>query len=238
MEVAAATSSGSTEPGWASWRSSSSAALARVDSSAPWMARAAGQQPAQLAAQVVLALDRLAEIGDDGRQELTDAPLERRQVVVVEQATEPAESDDDRLPHGELAFTAEALDEGQEVDGRKATGDDLVPGIVDEVVALERVEGAEHLARHPAAQLVAVGDTVEAVAAGVDDERRRRIGAAAPVLRRPRAGSTSARRPSAAGPGRATSSAPRRARACPRRNAKRCWRSTSSSPSTEALTRG
>ena len=60
--------------------------------------------------------------------------------VVVEQAAEAAQAEHDRLPHGEVALAAEALDEREEVRRRQAAGDDRVPRVVDEVVALERVE--------------------------------------------------------------------------------------------------
>ncbi|HZO09099.1 MAG TPA: hypothetical protein VFC77_06960, partial [Myxococcota bacterium] len=71
----------------------------------------ARHRAAQLGPQVVLAGDRLAEVGDDGTHERGHTGLERGEGVVVEQATGAAQSDEDRLPDGQLPFGAEAFDE-------------------------------------------------------------------------------------------------------------------------------
>ena len=135
-----------------------------------------GEQAAQLRPEVVLAGHRIAEIGDDRSQQRPHPRLQRRVVVVVDEPAEAAQPEHDGLPDGEFALAAEALDEGQVVHRGQASGDDLVPRVVDEVVALERVERTEHVTRDPPAQLLVVGDAVEAVATGVDDDRVAGVG--------------------------------------------------------------
>ena len=107
----------------------------------------AGEQPAELADQVALVRRRFAEIGERRRDEQRDALLQPRERGVVEEPSQPAQADDDRLPHGVLALVGEPFEERQQVGRRQVTGDDRVPGVVDEVVALERVERAR--ARRP-----------------------------------------------------------------------------------------
>ena len=73
----------------------------------------------------------------------------------------------------------------------QAPGDDLVPRVVDEVVALEGVERAEHLAGDPARSSRVVADAEEAVAAGVDDHGAGGVGERRCASRRRRAGRSS-----------------------------------------------
>jgi len=63
--------------------------------------------------------------------------LERRVRIVAEQATEAAEPEHDGVPHRQLALALEALEERQVVGSGQAPSDDLLPGVVDEVVALQ-----------------------------------------------------------------------------------------------------
>ncbi len=101
--------------------------------------------------------------------------LQPRERGVVEEPPEPAQADHDRLPHGVLALVGEPFEERQQVGRREVAGDDRVPRVVDEVVALERVERAERVARQTGAQGVVVGDAEERVPSGVDDDGGRRV---------------------------------------------------------------
>ena len=82
----------------------------------------AGEQPAELADQVALVRRRIAEIGE---RRLRRAGATRccnlRERVVVEEPSQPAQADHDRLPDGVLAFVGEPLEERQQV-GRRAGG--------------------------------------------------------------------------------------------------------------------
>ena len=147
-----------------------------VAASSPSTASAPVSSPRSLPTRSVSVSTGSPRSASAGATRRGDALLKPRERLVVEEPSQPAQADHDRLPDGVLALVGESLEERQQVGRREAAGDDRVPRVVDEVVALERVERAERIARQPGAQLVVVGDPEEPVPAGVDDDGGRRVG--------------------------------------------------------------
>ena len=118
--MAAATSSGWTSSGGVEDRP---AAALSVGVGAEHGERA-DEQAAQLAGEIVLALDGLpAEVGQRRCGEGSDPRLERGASVAVDEPAEAAERDAHRLPHGELALAGEALEEREQLGCAEAAGD-------------------------------------------------------------------------------------------------------------------
>ncbi len=96
--------------------------------------------------------------------------------TVVEETVEPTQRDDDRLPDGVVAFVGEPFEELEHLTGFDPAGDRSRPGIVDEVVSLQRRQVRQRVRAESAAQRVVVVDAVETAPAGIDDDGTVRVG--------------------------------------------------------------
>ena len=144
----------------------------------------ADEQAAELAGEVGVVGGRFPQSLERGDDQRPHARLERLVRVLVDDPPETAQGDDHRLPDRVVGLVAESVEELQQLHGRQPPREGGRPGVVDEVVALERAHRTEHLGIETAAQLFGVVDPEEAVAAGVDDDRPVGIGERRPA--RPR----------------------------------------------------
>ncbi len=83
---------------------------------------------------------------------------------------QPPQPDRDRLPDGVVPLGLERLERMRAARAPTFGRRGGRPGVVDEVVALERRQRRDRAGVEPGAQVVAVGDAEEAVAAGVDHD--------------------------------------------------------------------
>ena len=101
--------------------------------------------------------------------------LERSERVAVDETMQPTNRGGDCLPHSKLALGSESFEELEQARSSEASGYKRCAGVVDKVVALDRVERCQRVAAETRAKVVGIRDTEESVSTGIHHDGRRGV---------------------------------------------------------------